>query len=127
MLRLVVKLKPDHAFSLCRMLHEPSDHALRIIQIYRMRDIHDLARAVDAAASFCYGKYIRVGLHHPCRNRIGRRPHDHMDPRLLHGIQYSVHMGKIKYSLLGFAGAPRRLRDPHRIDPRLFHHPDIFL
>ena len=108
------------------MFHQFSDDPLRIVPVDRMGNIHDLTRPVDGPPLLRLYQHIRMGFYHPCGHRISGRPHDHMNARFFHGVQNPFHMGKIKYTLLRFAGTPRGFRDPHRVDPRLLHHPDVF-
>ena len=125
--RLIIQLEADDALSMCCALHQFSDYTLRIEQVHRMGNVHDLTGTVNTSSSYCFSQYIRMRLHHPCRHSIGRRTDNHIDSCLFHGIHYSFHMGKIKYSWLRLASAPGRLGNSNGIDSRFFHHFHIFI
>ena len=125
--RLIIQLETDDALSMCCELHQFSDYTLRIEKVHRMGNVHDLTGAVNASSSYCFSQYIRMCLHHPGRHSIGRCTDNHIDSCLFHGIHYSFHMGKIKYSWLRLAGAPGRLGNSNGIDSRFFHHFHIFI
>ena len=74
---LIIQLETNHTFSVRRHFHQFSDHTFTVIAIYRMRDIHDLTRPVDARSPLCGCQYIRVGFYHPGRDRIRRCSNDH--------------------------------------------------
>ena len=123
---LIIQLEADDTFSVCRHLHQFPDHPFPIITIYRMCDIHDLTRPVDAWSLLCGCQYIRMRFYHPGRDRIGRCSDDHRDARFFHRIQYPYHMAEIKHTLLRFTGTPGGLCDTHQIDPCCLHHLHIF-
>ena len=123
---LIVQLKTDHTATVRRVLHQLPDYTFRVKQIDRIGNVHNLTRPIDALSLFRRGKHLGIRLHHPCRHRIGGRSDDHGDPRLLHGVQNPLHMGKIKHPILRLTGAPGGFRDPHNIDPGRLHHLHIF-
>ena len=123
---LIIQLEADDTFSVCRHLHQFPDHPFPIITIYRMCDIHDLTRPVDAWPLLCGCQYIRMRFYHPGRDRIGRCSDDHRDARFFHRIQYPYHVAEIKHALLRFTGTPGGLCDTHQIDPCCLHHLHIF-
>ena len=125
--RLIIHLKTNDTFPVSTDLHQFPDHSLRIKKIHRIGDIHDLSRTIDTDSVFRSSNHIRMSLHHPCRHCISRRSDDHVDSGFLHSIHHTLHMRKIKHPILWLAGAPRRLRNTHRIDPRFFHHLYIFI
>ena len=104
--RLIIQLEADHTFSVCRHFHQLADHALTIIAIYRVRDIHNLTRPIDTRSLLCGCQYIRVGFYHPGRNCVRRRSDNDRDSRPFHRIQHARHMAEIKYTFLRFTGAP---------------------
>ena len=123
---LIIQLETNHTFSVRRHFHQFSDHTFTVIAIYRMRDIHDLTRPVDARSPLCGCQYIRMRFYHPGRDRIGRCSDDHRDARFFHRIQYPYHVAEIKHALLRFTGTPGGLCDTHQIDPCCLHHLHIF-
>ena len=108
-------------------LHQLADHTLRIKKIYRIGNVHDLSCTIDPCAFFRCSDHIRVSFHHPRRHCVRRRSDDHSDSGFLHGIHHTLHIRKVKHPILGLAGAPRRFRNTHRIDPGFFHHIYIFI
>ena len=125
--RLIIQLETNDALSMCCTLHQFSDYTFRIEKVHRMGNIHDLTGAINTSSLYCLSQNIRMCLHHPGRHSIGRRTDDHIDSCLFHGIHYSFHMGKIKFSWLWLAGAPGRLRNSNGIDSCFFHHFHIFI
>ena len=123
---LIVDLIAYDTRSVLHMIHQFSYDTFTVKQIMAVGDIHDLSCPVDTPALFCHCHHIRMLFLHPGRNGIGWRAHDHVDTCLLHGIQNPVNVIKIKHSILGLQCAPGGFRNPHQIDPCLFHHCNIF-
>ena len=123
---LIVDLIAYDTFSVLHMLHQFSYDTLAVEPVMAVCDVHDLSGPVDAPALSGHCHHIRMLFLHPCRNGIGRRTHDHMNPRFLHGIQNSVNVVKVKYTVLGFQGTPGGFCDPYQINPCLFHHLHVF-
>ena len=73
-LGLIVQLNTDDIVIGDTGFHHLPDHPLRIIQIDRMRNVHDLTGAIDPAPPVRRRKHVRIGLLHPRRNCVGRCP-----------------------------------------------------
>ena len=84
--RLIVYLKTDHTFPVCRHFHQFPDHTLRIKAVDRMCDIHDLACSVYSLSFFCRCNHIRMRFYHPGRNGICRGSDDYLDSGFFHRI-----------------------------------------
>ena len=106
MLCLIIQLKTDDTPVTRHSLHQPADNPFRKKTVGRVRDIHNLPGAIRPPAAPVRNHDLRIGLGHPCRNRIGRGAHDHIKPLPFAGIQNLCHMGKIKHSLLRLLRTP---------------------
>ena len=124
---LVVQLKADHAGIALHGLHQLPDNPLRIEAIGGMGDVHDLPGSVRALSALIRDHDLRIGLGHPCRNRVGRCAHDYMESLPLTGVQHPGHMGEIKYPVLRLLAAPGGFRDADHVQPRLLHHANVFV
>ena len=92
-----------------------------------MSDVHDLTGSVNTSAIYSLCHYIRMRLHHPCRNRISRSSNDDIDSCLFHCVHYTFYMRKVKRTLLRLTGTPCRLCNPYCIDSCFFHHCNVLL
>ena len=126
-LGFIIHLKTNNTFSVSSAFHQLADHPFCIKKIHRMGNVHDLTGAVNASSSYCFSQHLRMRLHHPGRNCVGRRTNDHIDSCSFHGVHYSFYVGEIKYAWLGLTGTPCRLRNPDSVDPCFFHHFHIFV
>ncbi len=100
---LIVDLEADHALAVCGVLQKLNDDPLRMPQVRRGGDVHDLARTVSVLAGTGHRQYFRMRLDQPCRHRIGRCPDDHANASVLHGIKDTIHMREVENARLRFA------------------------
>ncbi len=126
--RLIVDLPADDIGIITIVLHHVADKSLCVEPVRRTIGVHILPHPVaDRCSAQRPRQDLRVFVIHPRRNRIRRRSHNHLDPRLAHCIYNAVHPRVLKLSVLRLPQAPGGLPHPHHCQPCLFHQRDIFI
>ena len=124
-LGFVVHLIADDGGMAGHMRDKFADHALAVIAVGGVDDVHDLARAVLAGAGRGHGQYVRMHADQPGRHRVGGRAHDDGDAVAFGGVQRAVHVAEVEDAGLRFAGTPRGFGDADHVDAGGVHHPHV--
>ena len=132
---LVVELITDDTVILLRDLTEFPDNPLRIEEIRRICDIHDLTSSVNCLrllpesrrSVIRLGKNGRILLHKPGRHRIGRCSDNYLHPRPFAVLQSFDEDREIKDAVLLLPCAPRRFRNTDDIHPGFLHHRKVLV
>jgi hypothetical protein len=130
--RLVVDLVPDHGRVVLEARDDPSNHAPRVMEIGRVRDVHVLARPIEAlgsGADLAEGgdEDLRMLSVQPGGDGVGGRAEGHLDVSLVHPFDDLLHPGELELPLPRLPAAPRRLADTDDGDPGLLHEPGVLL
>ncbi|MNC51693.1 hypothetical protein D3C75_1009940 [compost metagenome] len=113
------------------MLADPADQLaddpLRVEQIGGIGNIHNLTRSVFSRPLGRFRQDIRVLLHQPGGDCIGRGSDDYRDPRRMHRVQHADGGGEVEHAVLRLMGTPGGFGNADRIDARLLHHGNILV
>ena len=107
--RLIVQLVADDGRMVLHVIDQCHDHPLRCVAKSLICYVHILPTAVFGTASRCNNENLRMLPSEPCRNRVGWRSHNHLDPCLIHCGEHAINRLKSKTPAFG----PRALHgDP---------------